>query len=174
MGTRAASPVISLVVVAALALTGCGAGRIVASNADEAARAAASAMRQHADEAARSAIVVGDESLARQAVVQATDEAVRSDEWQAFRSQFAARVRVTRESEICQPVVDLVFAEDVEDVLEVLSSLSDEASSTEDAEQLYDDLNALIEIWQTHDPAQPAQTYVAVATALFQDFYCVS
>lgn len=172
MGARIFTATLALVTAAALTLTGCSNGRIVATGADDASRAAVNAMRQHADEAARSAVVVLDETAARQAVSNATDEAVRSSDWQAFRSQFAARVRITRESEICQPVVDLIFAEDVEDVLEVLYSLSDEASATEDAEELYGDINSLIEIWEHYDPLHPERTYVAVSTAVFQDFYC--
>jgi hypothetical protein len=162
--------------IASLALVGCGTGRIVATNSDEAARAAGTAMRQQADEAARSAPVLGsalDAAVARQKVATASAEAVQSSQWRQFKAQFTAKVRVTRESEVCQPVVDLVFAKDVEDVVDALRSLSSEASQTTDAEELYADVNDLVAIWEDYDPEQTEKTYIAVSTALFQDFYCI-
>ena len=178
MRSRALGVALLLPVVLALALTGCSAARIVATGSDEAARAAASAIRGSADDAARATAPIvlntdlNDLVALRAATAAAVDEAVLSNQWQSFKAQFAAKVRVTRESEICQPVLDLVFAEDEEDVINALYSLSEEASAIDEADEFYQDVNDLIVIWEEYDPSQPDKTFVAVGTALFQDFYC--
>ncbi|MFD1338770.1 hypothetical protein [Microbacterium lemovicicum] len=175
MNSHKSAVTLAVTLVAALTLTACSASRIVASGSDDVARAAASAMRQQADKAARTAVVLGsaaDEAAARQAVVVETAEAVRSSSWQMFKTRSAATFRVTRESEICQPVVDLLFAEDSDDIIDALYGLSDEASATAGAEELLSDLTTLIEIWGSYDGTRPERTYVGVATALFQDYYC--
>ena len=170
---------VTILVVLALVLSGCGGGRIIATGADDAARAAVNLIRGGADDGARAAAglllhtSIDDAAAFRSAAAAAVDDAMQAPRWTKFRSQFAAKVRVTRESRLCDPAIDLVFAEDPEDVIDALRGLAGEAGARDDGQELYGDTVALIEIWENYDPTDPDKTYLAVGTALFQDFYCV-
>lgn len=176
---RFAVGTVTISVVLALLLSGCTAGRIVATGADDAARAATNLIQRGADDGARGAAVVllhtgvDDAAAFRSAANAAVDEAVQAPRWAEFKSQFAAKVAVTRESPLCEPAIDLAFAKDSKDVIDALHGIAGEAKARDDGQELYDDTLALIEIWENYDPAEPDKTYLTVSTALFQDFYCV-
>ena len=169
---------VTIFVILALVLSGCGGGRIITTGADDAARAAANLIRGGADDGARGAAVVllntsiDDVAAFRGAAAAAVDDAIQAPRWTQFKSQFAAKVRVTRESRLCDPVIDLVFAEDHEEVIAALRALAGEAGARDDGQELYEDTVALIEILEDFDPTEPDKTYLAVGTALFQDLYC--
>ena len=170
-----------LSVILAVLLSGCAGGaggKIVSTGVDDAARATANLIRGGADDGERAAadFLLGatkDSEAYRQAATTAAESAVQNPRWTLFKSQVAAKVRVTRESPLCAPTIDLVFAEDSEDVIDALNGLAEEADARSDAQELYDDTLALIEIWENYDPADPDKSYLAAGTAVFQDFYCV-
>ncbi|SEN68415.1 hypothetical protein E3O25_02610 [Cryobacterium sp. TMT1-3] len=179
MRKRFAVGTVTISVVLALLLSGCVGSRIVSTGADDAARAAANLIHRGADAGARGAAAVllhtgvDDAAAFRSAANAAVDDAVQAPRWTKFKSQFAAKVAMTRESPLCEPAIDLVFAKDSEDVIDALYGLAGEADARGDGQELYNDTLDLIEIWENYDPAEPDKTYLTVSTALFQDFYCV-